>query len=122
MQNVGQLIQELRDLKQEITNQNAVLKELGEQRDEKEAALRRLMEETGTTQISNGKDSVFLTENIVPQAVDWHAFNEYVHDNNAYYLYERRISSSAYRELRDQGVEIPGVNDFVKPTISLRKK
>lgn len=123
MLNIGQLIQELRELKSQLAELSKQTNDLKALRDEKEAQLIAHLREIGLSQISDGKDTVSLTDTVVPQVYDWPAFYKYIHENEAYYLLERRPTATAYRELREQTEsEIPGVRDYVKPTLSLRKK
>lgn len=117
-----ELIQELRRLKTELANLSERRKELEEQRSEIEGTITAYLKENELSDMSDGTDRVSLTLNLVPQVTDWPALYAHIRENDAFYLLERRALATAYRELREQGDEVPGMEDYYKPTISLRKR
>lgn len=66
--------------------------------------------------------SVTLTESVVPNVTDWDVFYSYIKENDAFYMLERRASSTAWRELHQAGLTPPGTEPFTKFDISLRKR
>ena len=74
------------------------------------------------TTLSRGSmASASLTESEFFSIEDYDALQEYVFDNEALYLFQRRLSSAAIKELIQNGEEIPGIKTFVRKDISLRK-
>lgn len=63
-----------------------------------------------------------LTETTVCSVTDWDAFYQYVKDNDAFYLLQRRVSNPAWLELHKAGETPPGTTDFTKMDVSLRKR
>jgi hypothetical protein len=59
---------------------------------------------------------------VVPQVVDWGAFNEYVKENAAFDLYQRRVSVLAMRERWSCDVAVPGVEKFDSVDLSLTRR
>lgn len=67
------------------------------------------------------KASVSVSETTVPTVNDWDALYQYVIDNEALYLFERRVAATAWRELMESGESVPGTEPFTKRKLSLRK-
>ena len=61
-----------------------------------------------------------ITEQILPQVVDWDALYAHIHETESYFLLQRRPAAAAFRELNASGEEVPGIEPFVQRTISLR--
>lgn len=61
-------------------------------------------------------------ETIVGQMNNWDEFWAFVQETGSDHLLEKRIKSTAYRELLDQGVDVPGVVSFTKVDIGLTKR
>lgn len=77
--------------------------------------------EAGTEYARGSLGSATIVETVVPHIDDWDAAAEWIKANDALYLLHRRISSVAWKELRDMGEEIPGIEPFTKVSVSLRK-
>ena len=77
--------------------------------------------EAGTEYARGTLGSATIVETVVPQIDDWDLVSEWIKKNDALYLLHRRISSVAWKELRDMGETIPGVEPFTKISVSLRK-
>jgi hypothetical protein len=107
----------IRDRKREL---EAELKELNEQWDSIKPKLMGKMEAEGSNRVSSANGTVSLTESIVPQVVDWDAFNAHVLATGDLHLLQRRVATAAFRELYEARKEVPGVQPFVKKDISLR--
>lgn len=57
----------------------------------------------------------------VYQLVDWDRFINYVSENNAWDLLRKQPGSTACKERFEAGVEVPGIDPFVKIDLSLTK-
>jgi cell division septum initiation protein DivIVA len=77
--------------------------------------------EAGTEYARGALGSATIVETVVPQIDDWDLVSEWIKENDALYLLHRRISSVAWKELRDMGEAIPGIEPFTKISVSLRK-
>lgn len=117
---ISDAIEILASIREEIAELNRKLKDLSKQESEQQQQLMTLLEEHGMKRVSNNSYTVSINESQVPTVQDWDAFYQYIHDNNAAYLLERRPSTKPYRELLEQGIEVPGVVPFVRRTLSLR--
>lgn len=65
--------------------------------------------------------NVTVTESDQPNVKDWDKFYEYIIENNAMHLLQKRATATACRELWEMKEEIAGVEKFVQRKISLRK-
>ncbi len=86
-----------------------------------EAAFLAQLDEQGAKRAGTDAGTATITENILPTIKDWDALTNYILKEGATHLLQRRVSSAAFRELRDAGVEIPGVEAYVQRQISLRR-
>lgn len=62
-----------------------------------------------------------ITEEVVPNAVDWDEIYKYIIENEAMHILQRRVSTAAFRELQGAGESIPGVEPYTNRKILLRK-
>lgn len=64
----------------------------------------------------------YKSETVVGHLKDWDKFWKYVQDEQADFLLERRVKSTAFREVLQSGEEVPGVEPFTRVTIGLTKR
>ena len=79
------------------------------------------LDDQGMKKASTDAGTASITEQTLPQVVDWDALYEYIHEEKAFFLLQRRPAAAAFRELNDSGEVIPGIEPFIQRTISLRK-
>ncbi len=65
--------------------------------------------------------AVARTEKDMPRVTDWEAVHDFIHENDAYDLFQRRLHEGAVAERWAEGVEIPGVDRFKKVDLSVTK-
>ena len=118
---IGQLADELHDLREEKRMAEDAVKAIQEKYDLKLMELFDLADEQQTTTGKGQRGSFSLGESTVPQVKDWDAFYKYIQKTKYWHLLERRPSVTGCRELFDTKGAIPGVDKFVKRTINLRK-
>ena len=120
--NPSLLIKQLAGLRERISKKNAEADELKAKRDELEQLLIAVLKKAGTPRVNNGAYTASLTKRVLPTVTDWDEFYEFIKDNDAMFMLERRPSSTAYRDMLESrdGEAIPGVESFEKETISLR--
>lgn len=81
------------------------------------------MKEAGTTSFSGLGIQISMRDSTVPQVVDWEKVYRFVKKNNAFDLFQRRLSSSAWKDrMEDRKAPIPGVEPFVKTTLYVTLK
>ena len=119
-QTLGAMIDELKALdlqRKELANQDKVL---ADQYRILEALVMRRLDEEETTMSRGKRASATITETTVAQVKDWDSFYEFVTENDALFLLQRRVANAAYRDLIDAGETVPGVVPFVKRALSVR--
>lgn len=116
----------LKKTKEQKTALNSKVKDLNVEIANLEQAIRAFMslpENDGMQSLSSGALTASQTSEIVPQVEDWDQFEAFVYAQKTLFLFQRRLSATAYRELLElnDGQDIPGVKPFEKKGISLRK-
>jgi hypothetical protein len=119
--NIGEQIDNMRRLKIEIDRVNEVLRELQEERARLESQLLQQFDAAGVSKATGSLATVSISERVVPNVEDWDVFWEFIKDQNAPYLLERRPAAVAYREMLENMGEIPGTKPFIKRTLNMRK-
>lgn len=118
---LGDLIDSMYDLREEKRQLEEVLKEINGRLDAFETQIRAKLDELGTTQAKGSRGSASISEQEVFSISDADSFFNYVAENTAWHLVQRRPASNAIRELIAMGTEVPGIASFTKRSISLRK-
>lgn len=121
--NFGALADSLYDKNQQIASANAVVKDLESEKRDIENQLLGAMQSSGTNIVRGAKAAVSISETIRPQIDDFEALSKYVLRHKALHLFERRISATAFRELKDQlgGKAVPGLTEFTQVRLNVRK-
>lgn len=111
----------LRDKRDEISNLEKKLAALKEERDhiEKHAATALALIGVKSAQTQYG--TLGLSSTKVVTIDDWEAFTEFVTENNAFHLLERRPAQAGCRELMQDGENIPGIKPFIKTKLTFRR-
>jgi hypothetical protein len=121
------LIWELNAVKANITAMNSEVKKLEATRDdlseqilEEMAAANSSLFRTAGADEQGKRITVSVNPEDVANVEDWAEFEEYIYDNRALYLLQRRPSNPSYRdEVAIKGT-IPGVETFTKQKLSLK--
>lgn len=107
--NINELIAQRKKVKDQMTELNNQLKELRAEQDDLDYALMQKMDTEGLSRTANDIATVSISEEVVPDVVDWDLLYQHVIDTNDFSLIQRRISSTAYRELLKLGEDVPGL-------------
>lgn len=121
--NLGQLADEIYAKNAALASANAVVKGIEAEKRELENTLLAAMQDAGTDIIRGSDATVSISEVVRPQLKDFDLFAKFVLRKKALHLFERRIASSAYKELKDElgGKPIPGVDEFTQTRLNIRK-
>ncbi len=109
-------------LKVELQKLNEESKIIKEKIAQYEVELIQHLETTGLDQVRTENATFSLSTSIQPVAKDWEAIGQWIIENNAIHLLQRRISTIPYRELLDQGEEVDGIEPFEKTVVKTRKR
>jgi hypothetical protein len=118
---LGDLIDSAKRIAEARSELSAQDKKLKEQLDQLELLIIQDLDNNKTTLARGKYATASITESAVPQVADWEAFYQYILDNKALHMLDRKPNTGAFRELNDAGVTVPGVNSFTKRKLSLRK-
>jgi hypothetical protein len=120
-------IWELHQVKQKITTLNKEVSNLEATRSELEEMIMSDLNDanlslarTNKTDENGKRITVSVNTEVVANVNDWAEFEEYVYDNRALYLLQRRPSNPSYREEIAVKGTIPGVEPFTKQRLSLK--
>ena len=121
--NFGALADKLYAKNADIAAQNAVLKDLENEKRDIENELLGAMKAAGTNFVRGSMATVSISEVTRPSINDFDAFAKFVLRHKVPHLFERRIAATAYREQKDLlgGKAIPGVVEFTQDRLNVRK-
>lgn len=118
---INSLIEDLVKFREEIREINARKSELEKEKEEVEKTIMSMLDEQDVTLMRGRQATISISEAENAKVEDWDDFENYIYDNRALYLLQRRPSNPAYREMIKTDGAIPGVVSFTKRTINLRK-
>lgn len=118
--NIGAMIDGLANLRKQKKHYEEELKGVKAEMEELESELITKLTEMGTTSAKTKLATVSVSSTMVPTVENWDDFYEYVKDNDAFYMLQRRVSSPAWRELYEAGEEVPGTKAFEKISLNFR--
>jgi hypothetical protein len=120
--NIGESIERMYEIKKEKADFNKVIKELDTELEEIERNLIKMIQDQGVCSLSSPHATVTLSSTSYGSIEDFEAFEKYVIDTNSLFLLQRRLSTTAYADLKNAGEAVPGIKEYTKLTLSLRKK
>lgn len=119
---MNEKIKELFALKAQIDGINATLKDLKDAYDSLTVDVLRGLEEAGVDKMAlTGVGSVTAKTETVANVQDWDAFFDYIAENRAWYLLQRRPAVNACREAWTIGDTLPGVVPVELTKLSVAK-
>jgi len=58
---------------------------------------------------------------VLPVVKDWDAIYAFIYDHKAFDLLQKRLSTTAWREMHEENIILPGTEEFFQIKASLRK-
>ena len=113
----------LRHQKESIENEaKAQVKDIKENMSKLEAWIKEKADADGVTSFKTKHGTAFLTTNDFARVADWDAMLEFIQENEAYDLLEKRVSKVAVRGYIDMNKAVPaGVTYGTRVDINVRK-
>lgn len=99
----------------------AEIKTIDAQLSANEQEIIELADDLGLDRFAVGKLTFSISEQTVGNVEDWDDLYQFIRDNNAFYLLQRRLANAAYKEMLDSGSALPGVVPFTKRSLNMRK-
>lgn len=118
---VNQLINERADIKGQMDQLNKELKELRAESDYLDVLLLKKMDAEGVSRTANDAASVSINEDTVPNVDDWDELYTHVTATGDFSLLQRRVSSTAYKEMLKMGEAVPGLSPRTVRRVNFRK-
>jgi hypothetical protein len=119
--NIGEQIDALYELRSMRRDFEAQVEELKSQEKQIEQDLIDQTQELGVTSLK-GNLAMFSTKaEVLPVVKDWDAIYAFILDNLAFDLLHKRLSTTTWRELHEEGIILPGTEEFFQIKASLRK-
>ena len=107
--NINQLIESRSDIKQQMEDLNSQLNLLKTEKEELDFQLICKLDEQGLSRTANDKASVSINQVTVPDVTDWDVLHAHIIKTADFGLLQRRVSSTAYKEVLKLGEQVPGV-------------
>jgi len=120
-QSITELINHRAEIKGQMDQLNKQLKELRGEQDYLDVLLLKKMDAEGVSRTANENASVSINEDTMPNVDDWDALYEHVTSTQDFSLLQRRVSSTAYKELLKMGETIPGMSPRSVRRVNFRK-
>jgi hypothetical protein len=107
------------ELEAEVKHKVTAIKE---KIDKLEGFLKVRADEMGVTSFKTDEGTAFLTTSDFANVADWSAVLEFIKENGAYDLLEKRVNKSAVRVYMDQLNAVPpGINYHTMISVNVRK-
>jgi hypothetical protein len=106
---IDELIDRKKSIKSQMEKLNNELKGLREQENNIDLELLKKLDTEGLKKTANEVASVSIKEETVPDVHDWDALYAHIIQTGDFSLIQRRVSSTAYRELLKLGENVPGL-------------
>lgn len=119
--NINELIEQRVDIKNQIDELNAQIKDLQEQLRGNETILLKELDAQGLSRTANDKASVSINEDTVPDVIEWDELHAYIIANKDFSLFQRRVNSKVYKELLQLGETVPGIQPRTIRKLNMRK-
>ena len=117
-----QLAEELFGIKAQKSLLEIEKKELNKQQDIIELELDALMIDQGIESFKSDVGSCSRSVKMHPTILDFNEFMEWVEKTKSYHFIKKQVNAKPFRELHEEeGVFPPGLDSYMKTTISTRK-
>lgn len=77
-------------------------------------------DEQGSVRVTSRQGTASISEQTLAIVEDWDAVDNYIIQNRATHLLQRRVAVGAYREMLAAGQSVPGTRPITKRSINLR--
>lgn len=119
---LSDLVIQVQEVRKQLSELAKEEKDLRTQKEDLEQRLIAAMDAVGTNMARANGSTASISETVVAVIDDYDKYVNWVSRNKAWYLFERRVASAAYRDLLEtrKGRAIPGLRSFTKRSLNLR--
>jgi hypothetical protein len=118
---IGDLMRAHSKLRAEIDRFNVEIKERKAQMDALELQIGQQLKETGLDSFKVGRDRAEFIDKVGYKITDYNALTDYIYAQKALYLMHRRLLLEPLVEALEQNQDIPGVDVYKYPQLTIRK-
>lgn len=128
MQNLGEIANRLLEIDSQITalkaEHKAELSPLEQEYKDLEDTLVSTMQSIGLTEVATPAGDIECKSQLRVSFADFDQFIEFARNQDCFHLFERRISTKAYAELKEAlgGQPLPGLSEFMQARLNVRPK
>lgn len=119
---ISEIIERLLSIRDQKKQLGVAEKALNEEQESLEHALMDRLDAEGSKSVSSELGTAVITETELPTVDDWDALEEWIYENKALHMLQRRVASGAFREMLAIGEPPPGTRPLVKRSIGLTAK
>ncbi len=116
---LSQRLIQIRDERRLLKEQD---KELSKEFEEISEQVLAAMNEMGTDSTRTAHASMSASTQIVANVKDWDSLYQFIRDNDAFFLLQKRVSNTAWREQRELTGDIAGTEAYEKVSLNLRAR
>lgn len=117
-----ELMNRLWEIKTEISERNAIVKDLTKSKMDYEQRLVAAMKAIDLDQARNDDATFSLNTKTQPVPKDWDLIHKWVLETGNLQIFMRRIMEKPYNELKELGEQIPGTEEIELTTIATKTR
>ena len=121
-QTMDELLTELTEVRTSLKNLQEKERGFKSRKMELEARIVSTLKEQGIDRIGNDNCTVSIKEEVVPTVEDWDQVYQHLLQTKQFELIQKRMSATAFRELLQMGMNVPGVKATELTSVNFRSK
>jgi|TARA_R100001530_G_scaffold63800_1_gene45862 hypothetical protein len=121
-QTMDELLTELTEVRTNLKGLQEKERGFKSRKMELEAKIVSTLKQQGIDRVGNDGCTVSIKEEIVPTVQDWDEVYKYLIQTKQFELIQKRMSATAFRELLQMGMNVPGVKATELTRVNFRSK
>ena len=121
-QTMDELLTDLTEVRMNLKNLQEKERGFKSRKMELEAKIVSSLKQQGIDRVGNDGCTVSIKEEIVPTVQDWDQVYKYLIQTKQFELIQKRMSATAFRELLQMGMNVPGVKATELTRVNFRSK
>ena len=122
IRNMDDMLNDLAETRKELASLLEHEKVLKKKKLELETQIATTLKGQGIDRVGNDACTLSIKEEIVPTVADWDKVYQHILDTKQFELLQKRMSATAYRELLQLGMDLPGVTSTELTRVNFRSK
>ena len=121
-QTMDELLTDLTEVRMNLKNLQEKERGFKSRKMELEAKIVSSLKQQGIDRVGNDSCTLSIKEEIVPTVQDWDQVYKYLIQTKQFELIQKRMSATAFRELLQMGMNVPGVKATELTRVNFRSK